>query len=301
MEPWVLFTLAAASIQIGRTVLQKNMTARLSVRGSAYARFLYGLPIAVILLAVVHDAAGVPLPTPNAAFIAYVLVGSVFQSISSALFIYVLTHTNLAIGWTLAKTETVFAAAFSFVVLGDRLSPPAAVGMVVTLLGCMVIGAGRQHLSLRNMIVALASRAAAQGMAIGALYAFTSTSNRAATLALDGGTPQLNAVAALACSTVVQMVLFGAYLAIRERGVLREVIRSWRPGFLIGLTAVCASACWFVAFALKETAYVLAVGTADVVLVYLVSRYLYREHTNRVEIAGILITVAGILCVAFAR
>ena len=45
MEPWILVTLAAATLQNFRTVLQKRLVGRLSVTASTYARFLYGLPL----------------------------------------------------------------------------------------------------------------------------------------------------------------------------------------------------------------------------------------------------------------
>ena len=301
IEPWILFALDATSIQTARNILQKNLTARLSVRGSAYARFLYGLPLSFVLLAGAAGATDVGMPRPETLFYFYVVIGAFTQVVASALFIHLMTHANFAISLTFGKIETVLAAAFSFVVMGDLLSPLGAAGILVSVLGCMVLAAGREHLSLRTMIFALGSRAAAQGIGIGAIYAVTSTVYRAATLSLDGGTPVLNAFYALVWVTSLQAVGFGLYLAMRERAVLLEVFRSWRPSMWIGLTGVTASSCWYAAFAYKETAYVLAVGNFDLVLGYLASRFLYREHTNAVEIAGIVLTMAGIICVAFAR
>ena len=50
MELWIPITVAAAFLQNLRTALQKHLTGRLSTLGSAYARFGFGLPFAVLIV-----------------------------------------------------------------------------------------------------------------------------------------------------------------------------------------------------------------------------------------------------------
>lgn len=300
-EPWVLFAVGAATIQTVRTILQKEMTARLSVMGSTYARFLYGLPLAFLYLALAAQLTGHSLPTPGAAFFGWVAIGAIAQVIGNVLFITLISHTHFTISATYVKTETVLAAGISFVVLGDVLSPIGVFGVFITVVGCMVLAAGRERVTLAALIRGLGSRAAVQGLTAGAAYAVGSTAYRAATLSLGSDALEFQAVYTLCVVSLTQSVGLGLFLGWRDRSAFVEVFRSWRSAVWIGVTGVTASACWYAAFALQATAYVLAVGQVEVLFAYLASRFRFKEQTRPVEAIGILVTVGGILCVAFAR
>lgn len=300
-EPWILLAVAAAAVQTVRSVLQKEMTARLSVMGSTYARFLYGLPLAFGFLAVGMAVTGRPLPDVHATFFGYVLLGALGQVIGNVLFITLISHTHFTISATYVKTETVLAAGISFLVLGDVLSPLGVFGIVVTVIGCMVLAAGKERVSLATLIRGLGSRAAVQGLSAGAVYAVASTCYRAATLSLGTDALEFNAIYCLCWVAVIQSIGLGCYLGWSDRSSLIEVFRSWRSSAWIGVTGVIASACWYAAFALQATAYVLAVGQVEVLFAYLASRFRFRERASAIEAVGILITVGGILCVGFAR
>jgi drug/metabolite transporter (DMT)-like permease len=88
---------------------------------------------------------------------------------------------------------------------------------------------------------------------------------------------------------------------LRRPGVIGEVVRAWRPALWIGLVGVGTSALWYTAFGLQKAAYVLAVGQIELIVAFLASHYLYKERAAAIEIGGILVTVAGILCVVLAE
>ena len=50
---WIPVTLVASVAQTARNALQKNLTATLGTVGATHVRFLYGLPFAVVFLAVI--------------------------------------------------------------------------------------------------------------------------------------------------------------------------------------------------------------------------------------------------------
>jgi drug/metabolite transporter (DMT)-like permease len=305
VETWVAVTLAASVVQTLRSVLQKNMTARLSVPGTTYARFFYGFPVAVAFIAAATLLSERALPTPSAMFFFYAVVGGVGQVIGNLLFFGLLSFTNFTIGTTYAKTETVLAALLSFVVLGDVLSPLGLAGVVVTFLGVWVMAAGRGRFGLADLARAAVNRAAVQGVMIGLVYAVASTCYRAAILSLGAGgedalTVGYHSLYTLAWVSAFQFALMGAWLRLRTPEVVREVVRAWRPAIWIGVVGVGTSALWYAAFGLQKAAYVLAVGQVELIFAYLASRYLYRERATAVEIGGILVTVAGILCVVLA-
>ncbi|MSO98092.1 MAG: DMT family transporter [Rhodospirillaceae bacterium] len=301
VEPWVLITLAASVIQTARSVLQKNMTARLSVSGSTFARFLFGFPVAIAFVAAASATLGQGLPSPTPIFFFYAVIGGVGQAIGNLLFFGLLSFTNFTIGTTYAKTETVLAALFSFIVLGDALSPLGLAGVLITFLGVWVMAAGHGRFNLPDLLRATVNRAAVQGIAIGAVYAVASTFYRAAILSLGGEGIVLQSVYTLAWVSFFQFGLMGAWLMLRSPNVVREVVRAWRPASLIGIVGVTTSALWYAAFASQKAAYVLAVGQIELIFAYLASRYLYRERADVVEIGGILVTVAGILAVIAAQ
>ncbi|MDX2145535.1 MAG: EamA family transporter [Rhodospirillaceae bacterium] len=307
IDAWVLITLAASVVQTLRSVLQKNMTARLSVAGTTYARFFYGFPVAIAFVIAAASVTGLNLPTPSGQFFFYAAVGGLGQVIGNLLFFGMLSFTNFTIGTTYAKTETVLAALLSFFVLGDVLSPLGLAGVLITFLGVWVMAAGRGKFALADLLRAAVNRAAVQGVAIGLVYAVASTFYRAAILSLgegaanEGLTIGFHSLYTLAWVSVFQVTVMSAWLGWRSPSVIREVVRAWRPALWIGIVGVGTSALWYTAFGLQKAAYVLAVGQVELIFAYLASHYLYKERATAIEIAGILVTVAGILAVVLAE
>jgi len=302
MEPWIGLTLLGVLIQSSRTVLQKRMVGRLSVGGATYARFLYGAPLAWLMVAGTVIATGAALPRPGLVFFAYVIIGGLAQILGNALFIHLIRASNFTVITTYIKTETVIGAIFSFVLLGDVLSVMGASGVVVTLLGVMFIAAaGRGPVTPRSLAMSLSSRQALYGVAVGALYAIGSTSYRGAILTLDSADQTLASLFTLACVSLIQAVSMGGWLALNQPAVLKETLRAWRSAAWIGITGAGASAAWYLAFSQQVTAYVLALGQVELILTYLYSRFLFQERTKPAEIVGILVTIAGILAVVMAQ
>ncbi len=56
-----------------------------------------------------------------------------------------------------------------------------------------------------------------------------------------------------------------------------------------------ASIGWFTAFTIQNAAYVRALGQIELVFTFAASAFFFRERTNRVEVPGISLVVAGIL------
>ncbi|MEO1264731.1 MAG: EamA family transporter, partial [Pseudomonadota bacterium] len=63
----------------------------------------------------------------------------------------------------------------------------------------------------------------------------------------------------------------------------------------IGLTSALGSIAWFTAFAIQNASYVRAVGQIEVVFTLLISWLYFREKLTAIELAGIGVTVAGVL------
>ncbi len=294
-------TLAAVAIQSVRSILQKNYVAKFTVVGVAYARFLFAFPLTVLFVFVAASHPGVALPTPTPMFLMYAVVGGIAQVLGNLVFTHLVGFANFTISTTYSKTETVIAALFSYIVIGDVLKGLGLVGVLLTFVGVMVIAAGRERLTFKSLALAIKDKAALHGIATGALFAVGSTSYRAAALSLGTDDFLLNAFYTLAWVSFFQCMLMSVWVGLKSPTILYSIVRHWRSAIWLGVTGAAASAGWYAAFAVQKVPYVLAVGQVELVLAYLASRFMYKESAKPVEVAGILITVLGILFVVFAK
>ena len=78
-----------------------------------------------------------------------------------------------------------------------------------------------------------------------------------------------------------------AWFAWREPATLGRVAGSWRQAAWIGVVGVTASACWFIAMTIQNAAYVRALGQIELVFTFIASALVFRERSNRKELAGV--------------
>ena len=120
---------------------------------------------------------------------------------------------------------------------------------------------------------------------------------RGAALALEG-TPFLVAAAAtLMLAQVVQTLLLGGWMALRELESVLRVLRAWRASLLAGFMGAAASAGWLTAFAIEPVAHVRTLGLVELIFSYLVSLRLFREKLSRKELGGIGLLAIGVILV----
>jgi len=74
---WIPATLCAAAAQAGRNAVQRGLTQTLGTLGATQVRFIYGLPFALVFLALTVALAGQLPPAINGQFLAYVGAGAV--------------------------------------------------------------------------------------------------------------------------------------------------------------------------------------------------------------------------------
>jgi drug/metabolite transporter (DMT)-like permease len=292
MELWVALSLGAAFLQNARTALQKALTPRVGVIGATYARFLFAAPWAVLLVAglLLHD--GVALPRPTAGFVGWALTGALAQIAGTLLLLHLFSLRNFAVGNTFARTETVQAALFGLVLLGDRVAPVALAGIVVSLVGLVLLSA------TRGFGGGALNRAAAIGLASGASFAIAAVGYRGASLALpDAGSFLLRPACTLAFVTLVQTVLLTAWLGWQGGGGVGGVARQWRIAAPVGALGMLASLGWFAAFTLATAAQVKAVGQVELMFSWLTARFAFGERPSRRETVGMALVVAGIVAV----
>ena len=82
---WAVFTVVASGGQAVRNAMQKELTATLGTVGATHVRFLFGLPFALLFLAIVLAATGLPIPELNAVMIAWTVTATIAQFAATAL------------------------------------------------------------------------------------------------------------------------------------------------------------------------------------------------------------------------
>ena len=114
---WVIFTILAAFFQNLRTSLQKRLNKNLSLVASAYVRFAFALPFALIIFFINFrslDVVQIILDQNN--FIYYTFLGAIFQVIFTLLLLYLFKFSNFVVGTSLSKTEVIQIAIFEYII-----------------------------------------------------------------------------------------------------------------------------------------------------------------------------------------
>ncbi len=294
---WIPVTLWAAFAQTLRNAAQRQLTGELGTLGATLVRFLYGLPFAALWLIAVHSVGQYDFPDANPSFLGWVLLGAISQIAATALLLRVMAERNFTLGVAYSKSEIIQVAVFGFVFLGDTVNAIVAFAIALGTAGVLMLApADREH-PLRALLTGWTSRLALLGLASGTGFALSAVGFRGAALALHD-TPFLMAAAStLLVAQVVQTLLLGGWLLVRQRDIVMRVLRAWRMSLFAGFMGAAASVGWFTAMAIEPVAHVRTLGLTELLFSYIVSRRVFREHLERRELIGIALLTLGLIVV----
>ncbi len=292
---WIPLTIAAAFLQNVRSALQKHLKGELGTIGATFVRFGYGFPFAILYLAGLVLLFDFELPGFNSTFLFWVVTGGLAQILATALLVTLFDARNFAVGTTYSKTETVQAAVFALVFLGESISAAAIIGILVSLVGVIAISAARAPAGLAGIAKSWLARPALIGLASGAFFGVAAVSYRGASLSLGGDGFLVQAAFTLAVVLVFQTLVMAAFMALRDPGEIYRVIKAWRVAGLVGLSGALASIGWFTAMTIQNAALVRALGQVELVFTIASSVLIFREKILRLELTGIVLIVAGII------
>jgi drug/metabolite transporter (DMT)-like permease len=285
---WIVFTLIGATGQSLRNAAQRSMTERLGTVGATHIRFIFGLPFGLLFLAIVHLVGG-QIVVPNAASVAWVVMGAVCQIAATALMLATMRDRSFVVTTAYTKTEPVQVAIFAVIFLGEHLSPTLAAAVVVATAGVLILS-----WPTRKADEVFSWRPAALGIASGGLFALAAVGFRGGILALGTSDYVPAATQTLALSLLVQTVLLSGWLLVRDPEVLWKVLRAWRPSLAAGFLGSFASEMWFLAFALQAAAPVRTLGLVELIVAGIISRRLFAQTPSPREIIGMVMVVIGI-------
>lgn len=300
MELWIPITIAAAFAQNLRFMLQKHLKGQLSTMGVTFARFIFAVPLAWGLVWVLVQIGGYDLPEITGRSLGFVMVGGIAQIIATALLVTIFGMRNFAVGVTFSKTETIQAALFALVVLGEGLSSMAIIAILVSLVGVILISTDPTKLE-GSWMARIFNRPALIGLGSGALFGMAAVGFRGASTSLEGGDFMIRAALTLAIATTLQTAIMWVWMRWREPGEVARVLGAWRITSLVGLTGMLGSLGWFTAMTLTNVALVRAVGQIELVFTFLASWLIFKERSSPREIAGIVLVVGGIMLLLVGR
>lgn len=286
---WVVFTVIAAGGQTLRNALQKELTATLGTVGATHVRFLYGLPFGLMFLAIVLAATGSRLPRINADTIIWTLTGAYAQISATALLLATMKERSFVVTTAYVKTEPVLVAVFGLAFLGDHLTGPMAIAILIATAGMLVMswpkGAAADAFSWKPVML---------GIGAAALFGLSAVGFRGAILTLEHPSFVVKASTVLAMGLTIQTLSLTTYLYVAARENLFAIFRAWRPSVKAGFVGAFASQMWFLAFALESAAKVRTLALIEIVFAQIISRQMFSQSLASREGIGIALIIAGV-------
>lgn len=301
METWIVITIAAAFLQNLRSAVQKHLKSVMGTTGATFVRFGFGLPFALIFLCVLHFGAGYPLPVPNPRFLGWALIGGLGQIAATFLLVHLFSFRNFAVGTAYSRTEPAQAALFGLLFLGERATPGAVAAIAISVFGVMLISVAHTAFGWRALFTSVFSRNAVIGLASGTLFGVSAVAYRAASLALEGPNFMMQAASTLAVVITLQTVLMLGWMIARDPAELPRIAAAWKLSLLTGAAGASASFGWFMAMTLQQAAIVKSLGQIEMLFTFAATVFFFRERINRLEVAGCLLIVGGILVLIATR
>jgi len=299
---WAVFTVIAAFAQTLRNAMQRELTGSLGTVGATHVRFLFGFPFALVFLAGVLLATGLPPPRPGLSFWPWVIAGALAQVAATALMLAAMGERSFVVTIAYIKTEPIQVAVFGLLVLGDAVTWPMMMAILVATAG-VVIMSTNPHLAVpRKRGREGWGRGGIRptlwptflGLASGGMFALSAVGFRGAILSLGLPNYVMAATFTLAIGVTMQAVVLSLYLALRSPSVLLAIVRAWKPSLFAGLAGAVASQFWFLAFALATAASVRTLALVEVLFAQLIARFAFGQQTSAREAVGMVLVVCGV-------
>ena len=112
--------------------------------------------------------------------------------------------------------------------------------------------------------------------------------------------PILRGGITLACGITMQVLAMLIWMGARDRAEIVSVWRARKWAVWIGITSVCGSLGWFIAFALQTPALVKVVGQIELIFSILATALFFKEVITRREYIGIALVLISILALIWA-
>lgn len=192
-------------------------------------------------------------------------------------------------------------ALFGFILLGDEITIIASFAIAISAIGLVILSAGQAKLSFNNLLTGFWQVPTLIGLSCAAWLGGSVIFFRAASLSLQLDNFLIGASFTLLIVLIIQTLIMGCYMAIREWAELKKVFVHWKIAGLVGLSGGLTSIGWFTAFTLENATYVRALGQIELIFTFFATAIIFKEKVSRAEIVGILLIGASILLLLLSR
>lgn len=287
--------MAAATFQILRTSRQHQLREVLSTTAAGYVRFAYGAPLAIVVCAVVFLAMGRDRPGVPGEFWPLIVAAGIAQILATVALLASFKVRDFAVGTVYSKSEVLILAALGAVGVGSALSPWGWVGAVLVTAGVVSLASRGSFRSLAHA----GDRAAVLGLIAGGLFGLTAIGIGEAADRLDGGSSFDRAVLTLTVMLVSQALINTVWFLIVDRAEIVATAQAWRPAWPVGVLSLCGSLGWAWAFTLASAAKVRSLGQVELVIAFLVARFVLHERHSRADYVGSALVLVGVVIVTW--
>ena len=289
---WILFTLMAAFMQAWRNAFQKQLSSTVDVWGVTLARFIFGLPLAIIYIySLYHFSPPQAVVHFSNKYWFYIVIAGSSQIMATALMVQLFKQKNYAIGVGLAKSEAILAAIIGVMFLSDHLSLYAWFGVILGGFAVFLLSRGHQFtgFSPKTLIIGIGS---------GLCFAITSLLVREASLELTM-LPTIHRASWVLLSVIsFQCVSMLIYLGLFSRQTLVAMWQRLGLTFKVSFCSFMASLGWFTAMSMMSVPIVKTLGQIEILFSLLISAYFFKEKLAKAEHWGLaLVVIAAILVI----
>lgn len=287
---WVLATLIAAAAQTARNATQASLTRAIGTIGATHVRFLFGLPFALVFVALVAGLHGQPVPAVTLKALGFTVLGALSQIAATALMLVLMKSQSFAVTTAWLKTEPVLVALIAAAVLGDPLTLAMLLAIATATAGVVLMSVkpGTSAAMWRD------SGPALTGLLAGALFGLSAIGFRGAIVALPEGDFLIRATTILALGLTLQAAMLGVWLLAFDRTALVASLRAWKPSLAAGFLGAFASQFWFIGFSLTSAANVRTLALIEVIFAQAVSWFVFRQAVSARQMLGMAIIVLGV-------
>jgi drug/metabolite transporter (DMT)-like permease len=296
---WAVFTVIAAFAQTVRNAMQRELTGTLGTAGATHVRFLFGFPFSLVFLLGILLATGAPLPHPGWTFWPWVLDGAFAQVAATALMLVAMGERSFVVTIAYIKTEPIQVAIFGLIFLGDVVSLPMLVAILVATVGVIIMSTKPGSSQSSGRVGGI--KPTLIGLASGGAFALSAIGFRGAILDLHLSNFVMAATFTLVVGLAMQAVTLSLYLWLRQPKTMTALLGAWKPSLFAGFMGALASQFWFLAFALATAASVRTLALVEVLFAQLIARFAFRQRTTAREAVGMILVVAGVVLLILAH
>ncbi|MRX50881.1 EamA family transporter [Paracoccus sp. S-4012] len=282
---WVIASLLASLTQTARNAAQRGLVSEAGTMGATAVRFVFGLPFALIFLAVIALLTGAP-PVPAPEVWGWAVLGAAAQIGGTALMLRSMEVQGFGVATALIKTEPASLALLAAVFVAEPLGPLRLAAIALAVAGVLLASGTEWRRASRAAILI--------GVASGALFGLSALAFRAGIVALPSGSALIRASLMLCLTLGLQAAAFGFWFLHPGRAAFAAIRLRLRDSFSAGFLGAAASQLWFLAFALTPAANVRTLALIEVPLAAVVSRRMFAETMTARQLIGMGLIVAGI-------